>query len=178
MPELPLKHIPGLEDEFLLDTGSSVPGMICNPNLVTDIKVSKNPMLMETNGGPKFMNLEAMLPGFGKTEAEQKVCFDTGLLANILGFSALIDRGYQIKYDSDMDDAFNVVNLEGNVLKFSRNSEGLYTYKPSKKYLDFIAECKGMAPLAPSADPRSDTLVQNMISTIEGNQKGFTKHES
>jgi hypothetical protein len=48
-----------------------------NPNLVTNIQVTKRPISMMTNTGSKKMELEASVPGFGTT------WFDPNQIANI-----------------------------------------------------------------------------------------------
>ena len=72
-----------------------------NPDMVTDIKVSKQPIQMNTNARFKVLGLEGQVPGFGK------VNFDPTMMTNIFGFAELVLK-YQIVYDSDVGDAFKV----------------------------------------------------------------------
>jgi hypothetical protein len=48
-----------------------------NPDMVTDIKVSEQPVSMTTNTGKKMIGLEATVPGNGQT------WFDPNQIANI-----------------------------------------------------------------------------------------------
>ena len=54
-----------LKDVFMLDTGSTIGATITNPGLVTNIRVSTNPITMATNAGTKVLDTEADIPGFG-----------------------------------------------------------------------------------------------------------------
>ena len=65
-----------------------------NPNLVTNIKVSKNPITIQNNVG--YSNI---LPGF-QVEDQIKARFDPSHIANIFGFTHMTDK-HGITYDSD-----------------------------------------------------------------------------
>ena len=115
-----------LKNVILLDTGSSIGATFMNPDMVTDIKMSNQPIQMNTNAGFKILGLEGQVPGFGK------VYYDPTMMTNIFGFGKLVSK-YRIVYDSDVEDAFKVYTNEG-VIKFKQNKEGLYVYRPSEKY--------------------------------------------
>ena len=83
----------GLKNVFILDSGSTIPVTIMNPDFVVDIKISNNPIGMRTNAGTKQMNLKGTVPGFGK------VWFDPEQMANIFGLSHMSDK-YRITYDN------------------------------------------------------------------------------
>jgi hypothetical protein len=119
------------KDVILLDTGSSIGATFMNPNLVTGITASNEPIQMLTNAGTKIMDREAEVPGFGK------VYYDPSLITNIFGFAKTSDK-YRITYDNMQEDAFNVFTDDG-VIKFTRSDDGLYLYKPTPQYLKMIA---------------------------------------
>ncbi|MGC8551185.1 MAG: hypothetical protein ACP5M4_16030, partial [Acidobacteriaceae bacterium] len=66
------------------------------------------------------------------------------MMANIFGLSEMVDR-CRVTFDSDVEDGF-VVHVKDGKIKFSRTSEGLYAYKPTKRYLAEVAESKKMLP--------------------------------
>ena len=63
-------------------------------------------------------------------------------MTNIFGFAGTVDR-YRVTYDLQIKDAFNVYTQYG-IVKFQRNKEGLYTYKPKRCYLEEVQERKSM----------------------------------
>jgi hypothetical protein len=66
-----------LKNVILLDTGSTLKAAFMNPDMVTDIKVSEQPVSMTTNTSKKMIGLEATVPGNGQT------WFDPNQIANI-----------------------------------------------------------------------------------------------
>jgi hypothetical protein len=130
-----------------------------NPDLVTDIQVSENPVSMTTNAGNKTITLEATVPGNGTT------LFDPNQIANIYGFSHMADD-HRITYDSNVEDAFNVYLPDG-MIKFERTNDGLYAYRPSENYKKKIAESNNMTPLD----------LTNMVTTVKENKMGFTQKQ-
>ena len=54
-----------LKDMWMMDTGLAIPTTAANPNLVTNIRVSKQPLTMATNAGTKMLRYEADIEGFG-----------------------------------------------------------------------------------------------------------------
>ncbi len=56
-----------LEDQFILDTGSSFCGTFMNPDLLVGVRVAKQPINMTTNAGMKRLGLEGLVNGFGKS---------------------------------------------------------------------------------------------------------------
>jgi hypothetical protein len=123
-----------LQDVILLDTGSTVNATFMNSDLVTNIRTTTTPISMTTNTGTKKLKLKATVPGFGST------WFDPNQIANIYGFSNLVDK-YRITYDSDQEDAF-LVHSEYGITKFERTNDGLYAYKPTEAYKTKLAEMK------------------------------------
>jgi hypothetical protein len=95
-----------------------------NPKLITDIKPAAKPLKMVTNAGTKSMTHEATVKGFN-----EKAYFDKDQLANILGFSNLVDK-FRIVYDSWEEDAFKLHTQDG-IVKFHRTPEGLYAFDPT-----------------------------------------------
>ena len=123
---------------ILLDTGSTLTTFM-NPELITNVRRSKYPMGMKTNAGSKRLMLKGDINDFGS------VWYDPTSAVNIFGFAELIDKGYQITYDSDKADEFLVrdkKNVKSKAVIFGRTSEGLYAYSPSNKYIQEVAKQK------------------------------------
>ena len=55
-----------LKDVIMLDSGSSISATFMNPDLITNIKMAKKPIIMHTNAGKKAIELEGDVIGFGK----------------------------------------------------------------------------------------------------------------
>ena len=161
-----------LKDVYLLDTGSTIPATIMNPDLITNIKRSEKPTTMKTNAGAKTMNLEGEIPDYGRAH------FDPTQLANIFGFFRMADK-YHIQYDNKKEDAFLVHSSCGTV-KFKRTPEGLYTFKPSQAYLDDIAESKKQSKKNELTHLQADNKATpncNMVTTVTENRKGYTDRQ-
>ncbi len=83
-----------LKDVISLDSGLSIGAMFMNPNLVTEIKVAKRPILMSTNAGEKKISLEDHVKGFGK------VFYDPTSMANIFGLAEMANK-YRVTFNSE-----------------------------------------------------------------------------
>ena len=97
-------------DVIMLDTGSTMGATIMNPDFVTNIRLAKKPITMQTNAGSKLITLEADVSGFGTAY------YDPTQVANIFGFAHMADK-YRVTYDSKVEDAFLVHTGDG-VIKF------------------------------------------------------------
>jgi hypothetical protein len=86
---------------------------------------------MTTNTGTTRIQSEATVPGFGTT------WFDQNQIANIFGFSHLVDK-HRIMYDSDQEDAF-LVHTNYGITKLQRTNDGFYVYKPTADYKNKLA---------------------------------------
>jgi hypothetical protein len=129
-----------------------------NPDFVTDIKASKEPLGMTTNAGTKKRTMECHVDGFGKA------WYDPNQIANIFGFSHMVDKSKRIVYDSKEEDAFKVYMKHHGMVKFKQTPEGL----PSKEYVAGVAKQKGMMPLQE---------VDCMVSTLEENKKNYMQRQ-
>jgi hypothetical protein len=134
-----------LKDVILIDSGS-VMDTFMNPDFVTDIHISKKPLLMSTNAGSKRINLEGNVMSYGK------VYYDPDQLANIFGLASAIKK-YRVTYDSDKEDAF-LMHTKDGIVKFERTPEGLYAFKPTENFLHQVAKRKQM---------KAPTLNQQLI---------------
>ena len=54
-----------LNDVIILDTGSTIPATIANPDFITNLKTSKESLRMATNTGTKELTLKGEVFGFG-----------------------------------------------------------------------------------------------------------------
>ena len=147
-----------LKDMFIIDTGSTIPATIMNPDLLTNLRTSKKTLRMATNAGTKDMRLVGDVIGFGEA------WYDPDMMTNILGFGHMADK-YRVQYDSAKEDAI-LVHTETGIIKFKRTDEGLYAYKPSEKYKKLVAKSKN--PIVKA---------QHHVSTVKENMVGFTKRE-
>jgi hypothetical protein len=123
-------HHKSLKDVILLDSGSSIGATFMNADLVTNIKMAKQPVAMNTNAGTKVIGLEGKVKGFGT------VYYDPSMMANIFGLSEMVDR-CRVTFDSAVEDAFIVHHKDG-AIKFPRTPDGLYAYKPSGVQVNLI----------------------------------------
>jgi hypothetical protein len=78
---------------------------------------------MVTNAGTKKMSKTGVIEGFGEA------WFDPTQAANIFGFAKLEDQ-CRITYDLNIEHEFHVHTNNG-LVKFTRNKNGLYFYRPS-----------------------------------------------
>jgi hypothetical protein len=90
-----------LNDVIILDTGSTIPATIANPDFITNLRSSKESLRMATNTGTKELNLKGEVLGFGDA------WYDPEFIANIFSFLHMKDK-YRITSDSKVDDAFHV----------------------------------------------------------------------
>jgi hypothetical protein len=161
------KKFNDLKDMIILDTGSTIPATFMNPDFVTDIKVSKNPVRMITNAGMKEIKLEGQVLNFGKVQ------FDATHVANIFGFHSLA-KTHHIMYDNSKEDAFLVRMENGKIAKFKPTPDGLYGYKPNEKFLQQVAERKNMAPPPITANNEESSF---LVSTLAENRIGYTQRQ-
>jgi hypothetical protein len=163
-----------LKDVIILDTGSTIGGTFMNPKLLSDITTTGKPLEMVTNAGPKRMFKTGVIEGFGKA------WFNPTQVANIFGFSKLEDQ-FRITYDSSVEHAFNVHTNNG-IVKFIRNKDGLYVYRPSQNYLDEIADEEvdsedqhGFSEENVPCDGENGESF--LVDSVEENKIGYTKRE-
>ena len=108
------EKLSGLRNKIILDSGCTIGATFMNPDLLTDIGPSDNPIRMSTNTGNMRLDTEGT--------------FDESMIANILGFSH-VKKKHRITYDSAVEDAFNV-HTDAGIVKFECTDEGLYAYEP------------------------------------------------
>jgi hypothetical protein len=143
---------------ILCDNVSTV-GIIKNRNMVTDIRVTNNPIEITGIGGqPIQIKHIGDLRGYGT------VYYHPDVAANILSFYNLSKRFKSVTYDNNKKDAFIVERNDGSKMEFIPSKEGLYHY-------DFklsIERCKEQRK------PAERTMV---IQTVEGIKRNFSKRE-
>jgi len=143
---------------ILCDNVSTV-GIIKNRNMVTDIRVTNNPIEITGIGGqPIQIKHIGDLRGYGTVYHHPDVA------ANILSFYNLSKRFKSVTYDNNKKDAFIVERNDGSKMEFIPSKEGLYHY-------DFklsIERCKEQRK------PAERTMV---IQTVEGIKRNFSKRE-
>jgi hypothetical protein len=152
-----------LENVIILDTGSTIGATFMKKNLLSDIKTTSSPLKMVTNTGTKKIFQVGVVNGFGEA------WYDPDQVANIFGFAKLEDQ-CRITYDSSIEKAFNVHTDDG-IVKFKRNKDGLYVYRPSKNYL------KGVAGDTEHGDDEPNRGENFLVDSIKENKQGFTARQ-
>ena len=111
---------------------------------------------MATNAGTQQTTQIADVPGYGT------VWYDQRAIANIFGLKDMKDKGYQVNYDSTNGDKFQV-KMEGKIIEFTCNKEGLYEFEVSDDYKNDIHKTKNET--------------SNYVSTVEENKRGYTPRQ-
>ena len=93
-------------------------------------------------------------------------------MANIIEFAPLVDKGFQVQYDSNIGDEFKVTAPSGGQTIFNRTPEGLYAFKPNPEFLNEVAKAKGMKSRTELRRHQS-----HVIETVKGNMEGFTERQ-
>ena len=105
---------------ILLDNQSTV-DVICNKDLLSNIRTIDNRMRIKCNAGYRITQQVGDLAGYGR------VWFDPHGMANILSLHLAVKRNWHVKYDSKQaDGAFVVTKPDGKVFKFVRSESGLH----------------------------------------------------
>ena len=139
----------GLYNKILLDTGS-VPNIFSNPEMLTDIKKSKNPMTVGTNGGELLVNQEGTVPGYGQ------VYYNKNAIANVMSFADLEDR-YHVEYTKGK---FRITTDQGPI-EFRREGK-LYVFAPQYPF---------------KLKKANMSMSQNLINSVEENERLFTTRQ-
>ena len=152
------------KDLIILDSGSSITSFM-NPDMVTQIEAIRRPMIMKTNAGNKKLSLIGNVKEFGK------VWYDPTSVVNIFGLADMIKNGFRVTYDSDKEDIFMIYDKKNKklVVKFTRTQEGLYAFKPPRKYFEMVAKEKRLTV--------PDDYYESMVTTVEDNKKKYIKRQ-
>jgi len=143
---------------ILCDNESTV-DIIKNRYMVTDIRVTNNPIEITGIGGqPIQVKHIGDLKGYGTVYHHPDVA------ANILSFCNLSRRFKSVTHDNNKKDAFIVERDEGSKMEFIPSKEGLYHYD----FKLIIERCKEQKK------PAERTMV---IQTVEGIKRNFNKKE-
>jgi len=163
-----------LKDVIILDTGSTIAATFMNVAFLTDIQPADRHMAMRTNAGTKVLKQRGYLRSFGQ------VWYEATQAVNILGFAHLRDR-FKTEYYY-VNDEFTVHFEAGGPIVFERCYEGLYIYRPSDKFRDWVASTKvgtetgEYQPRSVDAKPRSDREDKRVIFKDENEVHYFDKY--
>ena len=156
--KLPIEE---LDNVFMLDSGTTK-SLCGNDKLVTNIQMAKTPIEVKTSAGTTVIDMMSKVPGFGETMYKKGV-------PNILSLKEMTKVG-KVTYNSEVDDAF-YVKLYGDkrLIRFGNDIEGLYTYRPSKNYLNQIKKLKNnMKEVALQ-------MISNKLDSVKINEEGFSE---
>jgi hypothetical protein len=144
-----------LSNSLLLDSCSSE-HLMCNKDMVHNIKQAPKQLDMASNGGNIVTQHQADMNKAGK------VWFNKDAIANILSLGKLADK-YRITFDSAVENAFNI-HTEDGIIKFQKNTANLYEHRPT---------------MIKRKNEHDNTAIvsQNHIQTVEENMKMFTPRQ-
>ena len=115
-----------LKQWLLFDTASTT-HLVSNPKLVNNICTNSHSQGVISNGGQLDIKETATLNGVGD------VPFSEEGIANLLSMAKLIDDGFRIFIDTDIEDAIFVYTPNGRVNKFIRSKNGLYYHDTTNR---------------------------------------------
>ena len=128
-------HRNDLRNALMLDTGTTST-MICNRDLVTDVKISDQGIFMNSNFGGKEIKLRGTL----KAIPNHRVWIHEDGSANVLSQSELEKLcDCVVTYEPGI---FRVTTPAGKIIEFKRNFQGLFLYWPRKGRSD-LATVRG-----------------------------------
>ena len=110
-----------IDPNWILLDSQSIIDMFSNPDLLSNIRSSKQTMRVRGTGGVENTNMIGDLPGYGQ------VWYKEGGIANMLSLSRVV-KIYNVTFDSNKGDYFIVHRPSSFNLHFCRSKEGLYYY--------------------------------------------------
>ena len=121
-----------LSVDLALDTRATFLS-VKNRKLLSNIKMSDNPITMCTNVGERPLLETGEILGL-----KDALWLDEESMANFICFANLADQ-YHITYDNVVEDNF-MIDTENGTVKFGRSKDGLYTYRLSDEYKKVVVE--------------------------------------
>ena len=94
----------------------------------------------------------------------------SNISSNIFGLADMVKNRFRVTYDSDKEDTFMIYEKKNKklVAKFTRTPEGLYAFKPPRKYFEMVAKEKRLTV---------PDYYESMVTTVEDNKKKYTKRQ-
>jgi hypothetical protein len=145
-----------LKDVILLDSQSTV-SVFCNEDFVVDIKKSKSPLILQSNGGSLRLHKTAVFKELGL-----KVWYSSRAITNILPL-AVIQQQYPVTYNRKLGTEFVVHRTQHGLtdMIFWMHLSGLHYYDPVEEGFVFI-----------------ETVEQNKLAINKHKLKGAEKARS
>ena len=143
-----------LSNSLLLDSCSSE-HLMCNKDMVSNIRLAPKQLDMASNGGNIITKHQADM-----TKAGQ-VWYNENAIANILSLGKLADK-FRITFDSAVDNAFHIHTDQG-IIKFKKNAANLYEHRPST--------------IKKSGTTDQAIIPYNHVQTVEENMKMYTPRQ-
>ncbi|KAI2501302.1 Reverse transcriptase (RNA-dependent DNA polymerase) [Fragilaria crotonensis] len=140
---------PGIHPDWVLLDSQSTVSVFKNAAMLTNIRRSPHVLRAITNGGHQDSRLLGDFPNLGP------VWYNSESIANILSLSE-VRKVCRVTMDTGREAAMCVHRLDGSIMKFTEDSNGLYVFVPNS-----------------SADVTGYTLV----STVAENKRMFTPRE-
>lgn len=108
------------ESWILLDSQSTI-DVFRNKELLNNVRETETRMRIHSNAGTVVTNLVGDYPGYGT------VWYDPNGIANILSMSSMVNKGYDVHYDSKEGNQFVVKDPDGSHYgTFKQAARGLY----------------------------------------------------
>ena len=124
--KLDVRTVVLINNEYTMD-------LLCNPDLVEDIKKVNDTLRIHSNGGEMTVNNKSKIPGYNK-----RVWFSIRDITNIIALKILNEQ-YIVTYDRNGQ--MFIVHRDGTDLpnmEFIMHDFGLHYYGPTKKDLVFL----------------------------------------
>ena len=173
----------GLFWKMLIDCGATNT-TFCNRNMVHGIREAEFPLHMFTNVGDRHIGEQAWIDRYPRASY-----FDEHGNANINSMSKMIEQGYRVVMDSDVENAFIVYCGDNETMRFVQR-KGVYVFVDPNESdgndesgaYETSLRARGGGPLTsnnqPSFSPYSQTkgYSANEVSmpTVRKNKEGFT----
>ena len=157
---MPRAHNPPLSSSglpsgaILLDSESTC-SIFCDSSLLSDIKDTDPPLVLNTNGGPHTSNKTGTYHGLG---SPLTVWFNPDSLANVLALRD-VRRRVQVTLDTAQELAFLVHIPNAPPLRFTEHDTGLYIHQPDDN------------------DVKLPVTAYSYLQTVAKNRDLFTRRE-